>query len=126
MRQQILNFLLKNWKEITLVILLFVVFAKNYQDTKSIVDAHKITQNSLEQQIKDLKQSHETELRLRDEALERYWKEMEDLQRRYDEKQKEIDRLTEEQKEAIIREFENDRQKIIDRFVNTYGIRYVE
>ena len=98
------------------MILLFVVFAKNYQDTKSIVDAHKITQNSLEQQIKDLKQSHETELRLRDEALERYWREMEDLQRRYDEKQK----------EAIIREFENDRQKIIDRFVNTYGIRYVE
>jgi CII-binding regulator of phage lambda lysogenization HflD len=124
--EQIIKFLAKNWKEIVLIILLLVVYAKSTYDMNNIINAHKDSQASLKEQIKVLDRTYQAEIRLRDEAIRRYLIEIETLERRYQEKQKEIDRLTEEQRQAIIREFEEDKQLIIDRFVNTYGIRYVE
>ena len=92
MTEQIIKFLAKNWKEIVLIILLLVVYAKSTYDMNNIINAHKDSQASLKEQIKVLDRTYQAEIRLRDEAIRRYLIEIETLERRYQEKQKEIDR----------------------------------
>jgi len=124
--QKILAFCLKHWKEIGLVLLLLVVFAKSRYDMQNILSAHEVSEQSLKNQIETLQTIHEQELRLRDEALERYRRDLEELEYRYQKQQEEIDNLTKAEKEAIIREFEENKSLIIERFEEAYGLRYVE
>jgi len=65
-------------------------------------------------------------LRLRDEALEQYRIEMEQLELEYEARQDEIKDLTRAEKEVIIKEFKQDKALIIQRLEETYGLRYVE
>lgn len=126
MKEKILLFCLKHWKEIGLVLLLLVVFGKSQYDVRNIIKAHDIVEQSLKDQISTLQSLHTEELRLRDEALEQYRRDMEELERRYNERQTEIVYLTKEEKETIIKEFKEDKALIIKRFEEAYGLRYVE
>ena len=65
-------------------------------------------------------------MRLRDEALEQYRIEMEQLELEYEARQDEIKDLTRAEKEVIIKEFKQDKALIIQRLEETYGLRYVE
>jgi hypothetical protein len=125
-KEKILLFCLKHWKEIGLVLLLLVVFGKSQYDVRNIIKAHDIVEQSLKDQISTLQSLHTEELRLRDEALEQYRRDMEELERRYNERQTEIVYLTKEEKETIIKEFKEDKALIIKRFEEAYGLRYVE
>jgi hypothetical protein len=125
-KEKILLFCLKHWKEIGLVLLLLVVFGKSQYDVHNIIKAHEIVEQSLKDQISTLQSLHTEELRLRDEALEQYRRDMEELERRYNERQTEIVYLTKEEKETIIKEFKEDKALIIKRFEEAYGLRYVE
>ena len=126
MKEKILRFCLKHWKEIGLVLLLLVVFAKSRHDISNIIKANELTEAALKDQIETLQTLHANELRMRDEALEQYRKDMEELERRYNERQTEIVYLTKEEKETIIKEFKEDKALIIKRFEEAYGLRYVE
>ena len=126
MKEKILLFCLKYWKEIGLVLLLLVVFAKSRHDISNIIKANELTEAALKDQIETLKTLHADELTMRDEALEKYRKDMEELERRYNERQTEIVYLTKEEKETIIKEFKEDKALIIKRFEEAYGLRYVE
>jgi len=125
-KEKILLFCLKYWKEIGLVLLLLVVFAKSRHDISNIIKANELTEAALKDQIETLKTLHADELTMRDEALEKYRKDMEELERRYNERQTEIVYLTKEEKETIIKEFKEDKALIIKRFEEAYGLRYVE
>ena len=126
MNEKILAFCLKYWKEIGLVILLSVVFAKSKYDIHNIIKAHEMAEQSYQEQIEVLQSLHTEELRLRDEALQKYRQEMDELEHRYEERLKEIDDLTRVERSVIIKEFKEDKELIIQRFIETYGLRYVE
>lgn len=126
MKQKILAFCLRHWKEIGLVLLLLVVFSKSQYDVHNIIKAHEISEQSLKNQIATLQSLHTEELELRDQALERYRTEIEELELEYKARQEEIKDLTRIEKEIIIREFKQDKALIIQRFEETYGLRYVE
>jgi hypothetical protein len=125
-KQKVLSFCLKHWKEIGLVLLLLVVFGKSQYDVRNIIKAHEISEQSLRNQIATLQSLHADELELRDQALERYRIEIEELELEYEARQEEIKGLTRIEKEIIIREFKQDKALIIQRFEETYGLRYVE
>jgi hypothetical protein len=125
-KQKVLSFCLKHWKEIGLVLLLLVVFSKSQYDVRNIIKAHEISEQSLRNQIATLQSLHTEELELRDQALERYRIEIEELELEYKARQEEIKDLTRIEKEIIIREFKQDKALIIQRFEETYGLRYVE
>ena len=126
MKQKIIAFCLRHWKEIGLVLLLLVVFSKSQYDVRNIIKAHEISEQSLRNQIATLQSLHADELELRDQALERYRIEIEELELEYEARQEEIKDLTRIEKEIIIREFKQDKALIIQRFEETYGLRYVE
>jgi hypothetical protein len=93
---------------------------------RNIIKAHEIAEQSLKDQISTLESLHTEELRLRDEALEQYRIEMEQLELEYEARQDEIKNLTRAEKEVIIKEFKQDKALIIQRLEETYGLRYVE
>ena len=126
MRQEILAFCLKHWKEIGLVLLLLVVFGKSQYDMRSIIKAHEISEQSMRTQIENLKSFHAKELELRDEAIEKYQAELEALEEKYEIRLSEIESLTKAEKEVIIREFTEDKEALIQRFIETYGLYYVQ
>ena len=126
MKQKILAFCLKHWKEIGLVLLLLVVFGKSQYDMRSIIRAHEISEQSMRTQIENLKSFHAKELQLRDEAIEKYQAELEALEEQYEIRLSEIENLTKAEKEVIIREFTEDKEALIQRFIETYGLYYVQ
>jgi len=93
---------------------------------RNIIKAHEIAQQSLKDQINTLQSLHTEELRLRDQALEEYRIEIEELELEYEARQAEIKDLTRAEKEVIIKEFKQGKALIIQRFEETYGLRYVE
>jgi len=126
LKQKILAFCLKHWKEIGLVLLLLVVFGKSQYDMRNVIKAHEVSEQSLKTQIETLQSLHADELELRDEALERYRRDIEELEQQYEERQAEIANLTRAEKEVIIKEFKQDKALIAQRFIETYGLNYVE
>ena len=126
MKEKILAFCLKHWKEIGLVLLLLVVFGKSQYDMRSIIRAHEISEQSMRTQIENLKSFHAKELELRDEAIEKYQAELEALEEQYEIRLSEIENLTKAEKEVIIREFTEDKEALIQRFIETYGLYYVQ
>ena len=126
MKQKILAFCLKHWKEIGLVLLLLVVFGKSQYDMRSIIKAHEISEQSMRTQIENLKSFHAKELELRDKAIEKYQAELEALEEQYEIRLSEIENLTKAEKEVIIREFTEDKEALIQRFIETYGLYYVQ
>jgi hypothetical protein len=125
-KQKILAFCLKHWKEIGLVLLLLVVFGKSQYDMRSIIKAHEISEQSMRTQIENLKSFHAKELELRDEAIEKYQAELEALEEQYEIRLSEIESLTKAEKAVIIREFTEDKEALIQRFIETYGLYYVQ
>ena len=105
MKEKILAFCLKHWKEIGLVLLLLIVFGKSQYEMRSIIKAHEISEQSMRTQIENLKSFHAKELQLRDEAIEKYQAELEALEEQYEIRLSEIENLTKAEKEVIIREF---------------------
>lgn len=126
MKQEILAFCLKHWKEIGLVLLLLVVFGKSQYDMRSIIKAHEISEQSMRTQIENLKSFHAKELELRDEAIEKYQAELAALEEQYEIRLSEIENLTKAEKAVIIREFTEDKEALIQRFIETYGLYYVQ
>lgn len=126
MKQKILAFCLKHWKEIGLVLLLLVVFGKSQYDMRNIIKAHETSEQSLRTQIETLRSLHSEELRIRDEAIERYQRDIEELEERYKDRLDEIEDLTKVEIDVIIEEFNEDKELLAERFVETYGFRYVQ
>ena len=126
MKEKILAFCLKHWKEIGLVLLLLVVFGKSQYDIRNIIKAYEISEQSMRTQIENLKSFHAKELELRDEAIEKYQAELAALEEQYEIRLSEIESLTKAEKEVIIREFTEDKEALIQRFIETYGLYYVQ
>ena len=126
MKEKILAFCLKHWKEIGLVLLLLVVFGKSQYDMRNIIKAHEISEQSMRTQIENLKSFHAKELELRDEAIEKYQAELQALEEQYEIRLVEIETLTKAEKAIIIKEFTEDKEALIQRFIDTYGLYYVQ
>ena len=126
MKEKILAFCLKHWKEIGLVLLLLVVFSKSQYDMRNIIKAHEISQQSLKTQIETLKGLHSEELKKRDDAIKEYQQELQRLEERYEAKLIEIEDLTQDEIDVIVKEFKEDKDLLIERFIETYGFIYVE
>ena len=125
MKEKILAFCLKHWKEIALVILLLVVFAKSQYDMRNIIKAHEVSQNSLKTQLQELQGIHADELQQRDEALEKYKQRNEELEEKYQDALTDLSIEIDKRKKNVIRKYRDDKESLIKQIENTYGITYV-
>ena len=125
MKEKILAFCLKHWKEIGLVLLLLVVFAKGRYDIHNIVKASEISRQSLENQITELQSIHEQEIQQRDEALERFRIRNEQLEMRYQDALIDLANEIDKRKKNVIKRYREDKDSLRIQIENTYGFTYV-
>jgi len=125
MRQEILSFSLKYWKEILLVLLLISSVLKYQYDMMIMRQTHKAAEESLVQQIETLKQIHSDEIEQREEALKQYKERIEKIEIEYNSAKEEIKRITEEERQTFIEDFSQDKDSLADAITQRYGFTYV-
>tara|TARA_R100001377_G_scaffold68571_1_gene43851 strand:+ start:118 stop:498 length:381 start_codon:yes stop_codon:yes gene_type:complete len=124
-KQKVLAFCLKHWKEIGLVLLLLVVFGKSQYDVRNIIKAHEVSQQSLKTQIEELQGIHAEELQQRDEALEEYRIRNEKLEMHYQDALTDLSNEIDKKKERVIRNYREDKEALIFQIEDIYGFTYV-
>ncbi len=128
---KVLGFIKKNWKEITIVILLLTVIGKMRYDYKQLEGAYQTSQQSLQTQIEGLQEIHAEELERKEHALQTYRDALELLDRQYEEDRAEVEVVVEEriiEIETTIdnrKQFTENKEELAEQVTDTFGFQYV-
>jgi hypothetical protein len=123
-KSKVLDFVVKHWREIALVILALTVFAKMRYDYRQLEMAYEASEKSLQEQIEGLQEIHRRELERRESALQDYRDLIADLELRLLEGQREIEEDREEARERHIYEFTHDKESLARDLEEEFGIVY--
>ena len=128
---KVLGLAKKNWKEITIIILLLTVIGKMHYDYGQLETAYETSQESLQNQIEGLQAIHTEELQKKEGALRVYRESMAILEREYLKEKKNIKVITEEKIVEIEVEIDNrkqfteNKQELADKIEDAFGFQYV-
>jgi uncharacterized membrane protein len=122
----ILQFAKKNWKEILIVICLLLVIGKMRYDYNQLESAYVTTQESLQNQIAGLQEIHKKELAKREQALQEYEQQLNDIEERYEMNQEELVTLKAQKKKKYIKKFSEEPEVIVTEIESLFGFKYVE
>ena len=128
---KVLGFIKKNWKEITIVILLLTVIGKMRYDYKQLENTYQTSQKSLQNQIDGLQEIHAEELERKEHALKTYRDALELLEREYEQERDEIEVVVEErivEIETTIdnrKQFTENKEELAEQVTDTFGFQYV-
>tara|TARA_E500000331_G_C17243519_1_gene708088 strand:+ start:1659 stop:2039 length:381 start_codon:yes stop_codon:yes gene_type:complete len=126
MKKIILQFFVKHWKEVLLVLLSAGIFFKMQSDMNELQKVYEAARESYEQQIEGLQDIHEDELKARQEALDRYESELERIREKYAQDLRDIERKVEREERELESDHTEAPQEVIDEIVNQFGFEYVE
>jgi CII-binding regulator of phage lambda lysogenization HflD len=121
----------KNWKEITIIILLVTVIGKMRYDYRQLENTYEASQQSLQNQIDGLQEIHAEELQRKEQALQTYREALELLERQYEEERGQIEIVVEErivEIETTIdnrRQFTENKEELAEQVTDTFGFQYV-
>jgi predicted negative regulator of RcsB-dependent stress response len=90
-KKQILEFVLKNWKAILIVLLLVVVAMKSRRDYQLMQKAYETQAESYEAQIEGLKQIHLQEIQEKQRLMESYLESIAAIEEEYEQSIKMLD-----------------------------------
>ena len=122
----ILQFAKKNWKEILIVICLLLVIGKMRYDYSQLESAYVTTQESLQNQIAGLQEIHKKELAKREQALQEYEQQLNDIEERYEMNQEELVTLKAQKKKKYVKKFLEEPEVIVTEIEALFGFEYVE
>ena len=121
----------KNWKEITIIVLLLTVIGKMRYDYKQLEGAYQASQQSLQSQIDGLQEIHTEELQRKEQALQQYRDALDLLERQYEEERGQIEVVVEErivEIETTIdnrKQFTENKEELAEQIRDTFGFQYV-
>ena len=128
---KVLGLAKKNWKEITIIILLLTVIGKMHYDYGQLETAYETSQESLQNQIEGLQDIHAEELQRKEQALQNYREALDLLEREYEKERGEIKIVVDErivEIETIIdnrKQFTENKEELADQVADTFGFQYV-
>ena len=120
-----LSFLKNYWREVIIAFLFCFLWMKSKKDQELLKEAYQTSVETLEEQVRGLQDIHKSELELRDEAIEKYQSDLEDLQEKYDAA---VEMLIEErvkEKNDYVEKFDTDQNALIGKIEEIYGFNYV-
>jgi len=127
----VLTFVKRNWKEITIIVLLLAVIGKLRYDYKQLENTYEASQQSLQNQIDGLQEIHAEELQKKETALQTYRDALELLEREYEQDRNKIEVVVEErivEIETTIdnrKQFTENREELAEQVIDTFGFQYV-
>jgi hypothetical protein len=125
-QQKVMQAVLKNWREILIILSLSLVTLKTHLDYRALNKAYETSKEEMRLQISSLSDIHAEELRQRDEALQTYREAIEQIERNYLESQEILKREREAQADEYVRQFSQDKEGLANEIINTYGFELVE
>ena len=125
LKQKILQFALKNWKAILIILLLVVVAMKSRHDYKLMQKAYETQAQSHEAQIEGLKEIHKQEIQEKRLLMESHLESLAAIEEDYEDALEMIDQLRRDKKGEYSNKFNRDREALIKDIENTFGIQYV-
>ena len=124
-KKQILEFALKNWKAILIVLLLLVVVLKTRYDYHLMQTVYQTRIDSTEAQIEGLKDIHEQEMHEKQLLIEDHLEELASIEREYETTLQELEEEREKKTREYARKFSEDREGLIKDIETTLGLEYV-
>jgi len=123
--QTILQFLLKNWKGVLIVLLGLTIMGKMRYDYKQMQAAYEASEQSLQAQLAGLKEIHEKQMADMENSLQIYKDTIEQVERDYQESQDELLEVIESRREEFGRQFSEDPEELSETIMLMYGFDYV-
>ncbi|MBC8409150.1 MAG: hypothetical protein H8E12_10575, partial [Rhodobacteraceae bacterium] len=125
------SFAKTNWKELLLVGFLVAALGKTRADYMRLQETYETTEISLRNQLENLSELHDEEIRLRNEAIKDYQKNLADLQRQYDDNLQQTDTDRDTRREEIVdeiienKQFSENRDELAEQITSAFGFEYV-
>tara|TARA_R100000234_G_scaffold111615_1_gene84701 strand:- start:5845 stop:6255 length:411 start_codon:yes stop_codon:yes gene_type:complete len=124
-KKQIVEFVIKYWKEIAVAALVVVVILKMKHDYKLMQTAYETRIESTQAQIEGLKEIHKKELEEKRLLMESFLESMAAIESDYEEARAELEDLRRDKKEDYTKKFRQDKEQLIKDIETTFGIEYV-
>tara|TARA_B000000557_G_C20449113_1_gene306404 strand:+ start:92 stop:475 length:384 start_codon:yes stop_codon:yes gene_type:complete len=125
LKAKILDFILKNWKAILIILLLVVLALKNQRDYNLMQKAYETQNESHQAQIEGLKEIHKKEIREKQKLMESHLESIAAIEEDYEDALEMIDELREDKKGKYRNKFNSDREQLIKDIEEKFGIQYV-
>jgi hypothetical protein len=123
-KKQILEFALRNWKAILIVLLFAVIAMKNQRDYALMQKAYETQADSHKAQIDGLKEIHKQEIREKQRLMEEHMESIAAIEEDYENALEMIEQLREDKKGEYRNKFNQDREQLIIDIENRFGIQY--
>jgi len=123
-KKQILDFTLRNWKAILIVLLFAVIALKNTRDYKLMQVAYETQLESHQAQIDGLKEIHKREIEEKQLLMENYMESIAAIEKDYENALEMVEQLREDKKGEYRNKFNQDREQLIVDIENRFGIQY--
>ena len=124
-KKQLLEFALKNWKAILIVILSLVVAMKSRHDYNLMQKAYETQNESHQAQIDGLKEIHKKEIREKQLLMESHLESIAAIEEDYEDALDMIEQLRADKKGEYKNKFNQDREQLIKDIEQKFGIEYV-
>ena len=124
-KKVILEFVLKNWKVLLIVVLLTVVAMKSRSDYKLMQEAYETQAESYQAQIEGLKEMHKEEIREKQKLMEKHLESIAQIEKDYENALRMIGELREDKRNEYTNKFNSDREQLIKDIEEKFGIEYV-
>ena len=123
-KKQLLEFALKNWKAILIVLLSLVVTMKSRHDYNLIQKAYETQNESYQAQIEGLKEIHKQEIREKQKLMEEHMESIAAIEEDYENALEMIEQLRTDKKGEYRNKFNKDREQLIVDIEKRFGIQY--
>ena len=123
---RVLQFCLKNWKEIAVVLSLSLVSIKMRMDYNALHKAYEISKEETRERIEALQYIHSEELARREHAIEIYKKALADLAEEYEQSQEDLEREKQKKTREYEKQFSQDKGALANAIISTFNFEHVE
>ena len=123
-KKQIIEFALKNWKAILIVLLFAGIAMKNKHDYHLMQQAYETQTDSHKAQIDGLKDIHKQEIQEKRKLMEQYMESIAAIEEDYEKALEMIEQLREDKKGQYRNKFNQDREQLIIDIEKRFGIQY--
>jgi molecular chaperone GrpE (heat shock protein) len=123
---KVLQFALKNWREILVIFSLSLVSLKMRMDYNALNKAYEISKQETEERIEALQYIHSEELARREQAVETYRQALKELRDDYDKSQDDLEQEKQKKTKEYERQFSQDKEALASEIINTFNFKHVE
>jgi uncharacterized protein YsxB (DUF464 family) len=125
LKGKILEFALKHWKIIAIILLAAVVVLKTRYDYHLMESAYTTMVESNEAQIQGLKEIHKREIEEKQLLMESFLESMANIEEDYENTLAELEKERAKKTKEYTRKFSEDKEGLIKDIETTLGIEYV-